>query len=171
MPDTLQPWTIRPARADDAPVVVQFNERLAAESEQKQLDDDVLARGVAMLLSRPDLGRYFVAEVDGRIIGQIMITYEWSDWRCAMFWWIQSVYVVPEFRQRGVFRSLYQHVESAAQNDGGVCGLRLYVERENEAAIATYQRMKMKPAGYHVYERDWSGAVCHTSGDNGNEMN
>jgi ribosomal protein S18 acetylase RimI-like enzyme len=159
MTNVPQPWTIRPARDDDAPVVVEFNAKLAEESEQKQLDDAVLTRGVAMLLNRPELGRYFVAEVDGQIIGQIMITYEWSDWRCGQFWWIQSVYVVPEYRQRGVFRSLFQHVESAAQTDGGVCGLRLYVERENEAAIATYQRMQMKPAGYHVYERDWSGAV------------
>ncbi len=159
MTDSPQPWTIRAARADDLQVVVDFNAKLATESEQKQLDSDVLTRGVAMLLSRPELGRYFVAEADDRIIGQIMITYEWSDWRCGMFWWIQSVYVVPEFRQRGVFRSLFQHVETAAQNDGGVCGLRLYVERENEAAIATYQRMQMKPAGYHVYERDWSGVI------------
>ncbi|MFP6668832.1 MAG: GNAT family N-acetyltransferase [Pirellulales bacterium] len=155
-------WSIRSAGQDDVPVIVTYNMELAIESEAKELDGEILTRGVHALLSHPERGRYFLAERDGRVIGQIMITFEWSDWRCAMFWWIQSVYVHPDHRQSGVFRSLYEHVAKTAREDGGVCGLRLYVESENQAALAAYRRMGMTAAGYHVYQHDWSGAVRQT---------
>jgi GNAT superfamily N-acetyltransferase len=147
--------SIRPALLDDTPILVQYNMKLAAESEAKQLDREMITRGVDAVLRDPNRGRYYLAELDGEIVGQIMITFEWSDWRCAMFWWMQSVYVHADHRQRGAFRSLYEHVETAAREDSGVCGLR----HANHAALATYERMGMSAAGYHVYQHDWSGAV------------
>jgi ribosomal protein S18 acetylase RimI-like enzyme len=90
-------------------------------------------------------------------VGQLMLTYEWSDWRAKMFWWVQSVYVHPEFRGRGVFSRLYQHVESLARQDPGVCGIRLYVHHANHRAMAAYEKLGMTPADYRVYEADWSG--------------
>jgi GNAT superfamily N-acetyltransferase len=147
------PWTVRPAVPADAPLVVEFNRLLAEESEGKALDPALLAPGVAAALADPHKGRYFVAEGEGTVAGQTMITYEWSDWRNGWFWWIQSVYVRPEHRRRGVFRTLFDHIEGLARRDPEVIGLRLFVENNNRAAQATYARMGMKPAGYFVLEK------------------
>ena len=152
-------YQIREATPDDAPVIVEFNCRLAWETEHKRLDPVLIGPGVAEALRRPEWARYFVAErtdeADG-IIGQIMITFEWSDWRNGLFWWIQSVYVRDDARRGGVFRSLYEHVADLARRTPGTCGLRLYVEHENQAALATYAKLGMKPSGHLVYEVDWS---------------
>ena len=148
---------IRDATLADAATIVDFNRRLALESEGKRLDIDTLALGVERALGDRALCRYFIAERDGRIIAQTMITYEWSDWRNGMFWWIQSVYVETDCRSQGVFRSLYQHIEALARATQGICGLRLYVEEHNAPALATYQRLGMRPGGYLVYECDWTG--------------
>ncbi|HEX4149015.1 MAG TPA: GNAT family N-acetyltransferase [Pirellulales bacterium] len=153
------PIIIRPAASSDQPTIVEFNRLLALESEQKQLSVKTLGRGVAACFERPELARYFIAELGGAIIGQAMITYEWSDWRCGMFWWIQSVYVEPGSRRRGVFRALFEQIASRAKADGGVCGLRLYVEAHNQAALATYRGMGMQPSGHLVYELDWSSSI------------
>lgn len=133
------------------------------ETESKELKPDTVLCGVRMALQNPNLGRYFVAEVGNpsrgeppRIIGQCMLTTEWSDWRSGQFWWLQSVYVEPEWRGRGVFRALYRHVESLARVTPGVCGLRLYVERHNESAQAIYTQLGMAPSGHVVFELDWS---------------
>lgn len=150
---------IRDAAPADAPIVADFNWRLALESEQKTLDVDVLARGVRLALERRELCRYFLAELDGRIVGQTMITYEWSDWRAGLFWWIQSVYVLAEYRGRGVFRALFRHLEALAKAEPEVCGLRLYVEQHNAPALAAYQRLGLSPTGHLLYEHDWSGAI------------
>ena len=152
MPDPIQ---VRAARAADAPTIVDFNAAMALETEHKRLDPGTLRAGVERAIARPEEARYFLAEVDGRVVGQLMITFEWSDWRNAMFWWIQSVYVHPEFRSRGIFKVLYRHVE-ALSREAGACGLRLYVERENAAAQAVYRRLGMRDAQYLVYETDWS---------------
>ncbi len=157
---------VRAATMDDVATIVRYNCLLALESEGRKLDTDVLSRGVQRALAQPELCRYFMAETDGRAIGQTMLTYEWSDWRCGVFWWIQSVYVVPEHRGRGVFRKLYGHIKSLAESDGGVCGLRLYVEEHNAPALATYTKMGMGPTGHLMYEDDWSGAVTK-SGEQG----
>jgi GNAT superfamily N-acetyltransferase len=157
------PLSIRSATSDDLTTIVEFNRLLAAESEHKQLDLETLGRGVAALLARPELGRYFVAESDGSIVGQAMITYEWSDWRSGMFWWLQSVYVAAEFRRRGIFRALYEHIAAQARATAGVCGLRLYVENANRAALETYSQLGMRPSGHLVYELDWSSAAGPTS--------
>ncbi|HTU17286.1 MAG TPA: GNAT family N-acetyltransferase [Gemmataceae bacterium] len=145
--------SIRRAVLADAAVVSEFNRLLAQESEGKTLDAAVLAAGVAAGLADPAKSVYFLAEEDGAAVGQIMYTMEWSDWRNGWFWWIQSVYVRAEARRRGIFRALYEHVHQAARADGQVIGLRLYVERGNQIAQETYQRMGMESAGYLVFER------------------
>lgn len=155
--NTPRTLTIRDARADDAPTIVEFNRRLAWETEQKRLDPAVLQPGVEAALRRPEYARYFLAEQNGAIVGQMMLTYEWSDWRNGLFWWIQSVYVCDDARRGGVFRALYEHVASLARATPGVIGLRLYVEHENAAALATYRKLGMVPSGHVLYEHDWSG--------------
>ncbi|HUY33656.1 MAG TPA: GNAT family N-acetyltransferase [Pirellulales bacterium] len=151
------PLEIRAATLADAETIAEFNRLLALESENKQLNPSVLERGVRRALARPELCRYFVAEAERRVVGQTMLTYEWSDWRAGVFWWIQSVYVVPDRRGRGVFRALFRHIETLAKNTSEVCGLRLYVEEHNAPAIAAYGRMGMSPSGHLLYELDWSG--------------
>jgi len=151
--------SIRDAMIDDLEIVAEFNQRLARETESRSLDPATLSKGVARALGDQSLCRYFVAEVEGRIVGQTMVTYEWSDWRCGLFWWFQSVYIDRDFRGRGIFRALYEHVAELARATPDVCGLRLYVERENEPAIATYGRLGLSPTGHLVCEQDWTDAV------------
>jgi GNAT superfamily N-acetyltransferase len=146
---------IRGAALADAEIIAAYNAAMAMETEHKQLDLAVLRAGVEGAIRQPEAARYYLAEVDGRFVGQLMVTFEWSDWRNANFWWIQSVYVHPEFRSRGIFGALYRHVERLAR-DAGACGLRLYVERENTGAQAAYRRLGMTDSGYLVYEADWS---------------
>jgi ribosomal protein S18 acetylase RimI-like enzyme len=143
---------IRRAGADDAQVLVDFNRAMALETEGKELLPEVIGAGVRALLANPAAGFYVVAEMDGRVVGALMLTKEWSDWRNGAFWWIQSVYVRPEYRRRGVYRSLYQHLQQLATADPAVCGFRLYVERENAAAQAVYRRLGMAETHYLVYE-------------------
>jgi GNAT superfamily N-acetyltransferase len=150
---------IRHGERRDADTIVAFNQRLAEETEGRRLDATVAADGVRRVFDEPSRGVYYVAVLDGQVIGQTLITYEWSDWRAGWFWWIQSVYVHPEHRGRGVFTALFRHIESAARQRGEVCGLRLYVERENRPAIDTYARLGMVPSGHIVYEIDWSSAA------------
>lgn len=144
---------IRAATLDDLHTIVDFNARLADETEGTALDRETLRRGVHGLLSDRTRGRYDVACQTDTVVGQLMHTREWSDWRNGDIWWIQSVYVHPDHRRRGVFRSLYDHLETLAAADPGVVGLRLYVEQENRAARATYKRLGMTPAGYVVMQQ------------------
>jgi GNAT superfamily N-acetyltransferase len=144
--------SVRPARLDDAPRIVEFNYRLALETEQKKLDRATLAKGVDAILRDPRLGRYLVAVADERIVGQLAVTEEWSDWRNGSIWWLQSVFVDAAWRRRGVFRLLLNKL-SAMARETGVIGLRLYVERHNERAQATYARNGFRDAGYAVMER------------------
>ena len=146
---------VRMATARDVGTLVDFNARLALETEGRRLDRERLRRGVLALLDRPGLGFYIVAEAEGQVVGSLMITYEWSDWRNGHFWWLQSVYVVPPWRRRGVFRTLFRHILEEAQGRGDVCGLRVYVDRDNEAARRTYQSMGMSPARYDLLEWDF----------------
>lgn len=159
MTNSAAPLHIRDATPADAPTIVEFNRRLALETERKALCNEVLEAGVRRALAQSGMCRYFLALRGERIVGQTMVTYEWSDWRNGVFWWIQSVYVVEDQRGGGVFRALYEHVRSLARSTSGVCGLRLYVEERNAAAIATYRRLGMIPSGHVVYEHDWSEAV------------
>lgn len=143
---------IRNATLVDQPLIVSFNSLLAAETEGKRLDPALIGPGVAAVLNNDQLGRYWLAEVDSAVAGQIMVTYEWSDWRNGMIWWIQSVYIPIEFRRKGVFRALYRHVEALLKDDQNACGLRLYVEENNARAIQTYLDLDMSEPGYRVME-------------------
>ena len=147
---------IRKARPTDAPVIAEFNRRLAWETERVALDPDVLRNGVAAVLGDVGKGVYFVAEADGAVVGQLMITYEWSDWRNGNLWWIQSVFVKEEFRGQGVFRALFRHLETLARTGKDVAGLRLYMHADNERARRTYERLGMKHSEYEVFELDWA---------------
>lgn len=147
---------IREAVAADAASIANLNARLAAETEDRTLDPARVASGVAALLGDPTRGRYWVAEDGGRIVAQVGVTYEWSDWRNGMIWWIQSVYVEPSSRGQGVFSSLYRHVESLARN--AAVGLRLYVDVKNHPARRTYTKLGMAEPGYLVMESDFSDA-------------
>jgi GNAT superfamily N-acetyltransferase len=147
-------WSVRSATPDDAPVVIDFNCRLAQESEGKTLDPTLINPGVRAALADPNKALYFVAVDDNsHIVGQMMITFEWSDWRNGWFWWIQSVYVKPEARRRGVFRALYEHVRAEAARRTDVIGLRLYVDNDNVHAQQTYLRLGMVRSNYFVLER------------------
>lgn len=147
---------IRPATLNDLETIVDFNVRLAAETEDTELDRENVRRGVRALLADPAHGAYYVACKDG-IIGQMMHTREWSDWRNGDIWWIQSVYVHPDHRRRGVCRALYAHLRAQAAADPGVVGLRLYVERDNARAQATYAAFGMRPGGYLVMQELFGG--------------
>ncbi len=151
--------SVRAAEPSDLDTIADFNVAMALEAEHKHLDPDTVRGGVAAALTDPAKGRYFIAERDGRVVGQLMITYEWSDWRNGVFWWIQSVYVHPQARQSGVFTALFRHLESQARSEPGVCGLRLYVEHGNTRAQSTYRHCGMRDAGYRVMEIDYSDAV------------
>jgi GNAT superfamily N-acetyltransferase len=157
--------SIRHAEPRDIPFLVSGNIAMALEAEHKHLDPATVERGVLAVFEAPAHGRYFVAESGGSVVGQAMYTCEWSDWRAGDFWWFQSVYVVPEARRQGAFRALYRHIEALAKADPAVCGLRLYVERDNERAQQTYRRCGMQDAGYVVMEVDMSGAVRSARGE------
>jgi GNAT superfamily N-acetyltransferase len=148
-------FQIRSALIEDEPTLAAFNAAMASETEDRELNPGLVRQGVQAVFRRPELGRYFVAEEAGEIVGQLMLTYEWSDWRNGTFWWIQSVYVRADWRRHGVFRTLYRHVEQVARGTPGVCGLRLYVDQRNEQAMATYMDLGMSPSGHAVYEVDW----------------
>jgi ribosomal protein S18 acetylase RimI-like enzyme len=145
---------VRPATIEDAEFLVRGNAQLALESENLSLDLDRLRNGLHAMFEDPARGFYLIADAGGTRAGQMMITYEWSDWRNGMFWWIQSVYTVPEFRRRGVFRALYSQAQALAQQQDSVCGLRLYVDIHNERALAVYRRCGMQETAYRVLEVD-----------------
>src|SRR5437763_2984015 len=143
---------IRLAQRRDAPALIAFNSAMALETEGKVLYPEVIGAGVRRLLARPGSGFYIVAERNGEVIGALLVTKEWSDWRNGDFWWIQSVYVRREFRRRGIYSRLYRHVQVLAAKDRAVCGFRLYVERSNRCAQATYRAAGMQRTHYLVFE-------------------
>lgn len=147
---------VRDAKRTDLDAIVRGNALMAKETEDKVLDEDVLRAGVAAVFDEPGHGRYWVAEVDGQVAGQIMVTHEWSDWRNGVMWWIQSVFVDAGHRRQGVFSALYRHVEAEARASGNCAGIRLYVEKENKLAQATYLALGMEDAGYAVMEVEFS---------------
>ncbi len=146
------PVQIRAARPEDVAVLVEFNLRMAQETEGRQLVPDVLAAGVRAVVDDPRLGFYLVAEVGGVVAGALMVTTEWSDWRNGTFWWVQSVYVAPDFRRRGLFKALYGEVRERARNTPRICGCRLYVHQDNAAALATYGRLGLQATHYKLLE-------------------
>ena len=146
------PPRVRPAVAADHAFLVEANRALARETEGHDLEPAVVAAGVAAALADAGHGTYWIAELEGRAAGCLFVTREWSDWRDGRVWWIQSVYVVAAARGRGVYRALHEHVRAAARERGDVVGLRLYVERGNSRAQATYRHLGMVDSSYVVYE-------------------
>jgi ribosomal protein S18 acetylase RimI-like enzyme len=150
---------VRLARPEDAATIASFSAALALETEGRRLDLDRLHLGTIALIETPARGFFIVAELDQgdrrQLLGQLMITYEWSDWRNGVFWWVQSVYVAPDWRRRGVYRAMHDYTMTQAQADPQVCGVRLYVEQENRTAQIVYQRVGLALSCYTVYEQDF----------------
>ncbi len=144
--------SIRQATPADADVIARFNQGIALETEDHHLPDEIVVPGVERLLQQEADGRYWLAETDDQVVGQIMVTYEWSDWRNGRVWWIQSVYVHPDHRRDGVFTALYNHVVSLANQDPDACGIRLYMEENNSRAQATYEALGMAMTPYRVMQ-------------------
>lgn len=145
---------IRKALNKDIDVIARYNYNLAYETENKILDMNILIKGVEAIIKDENKGIYHVCEINGEVVGQIMYTFEWSDWRNGTFLWIQSVYVNKEFRGMGVFKALYKFIRDIADNDNNICGIRLYVEKENTIAKKTYKNIGMKECNYYIYEYD-----------------
>jgi ribosomal protein S18 acetylase RimI-like enzyme len=156
MQDRQEAASVRPARPGDVDTIVEFCCALALETENRHLDPSVVRTGVIRALGDEGICRYFLAELEERVVGQVMITYEWSDWRAGVFWWIQSVYIRPEFRRRGVFRALYDHLRTRAREKPGVCGFRLYVDQANRRAMRAYEDLGLTRMNHVLYEQDWS---------------
>jgi len=149
---------VRDAKAADLAFLVDANAAMALETEAKALDRATLERGIAAVFEQPQRGFYLVAERDGAAVGCLLVTFEWSDWRNGDWWWIQSVYVVPAARRSGVFRALHAGVAARAARASGVVGLRLYVERDNTRAQATYRSLGMLEAPYRMFEQSRASA-------------
>lgn len=143
---------IRLANASDAADLVDFNQAMALETEGKRLDSQVLKSGVEAVFSDEKKGFYVVTEADAKIVGGLMVTFEWSDWRNSWFWWIQSVYILPEYRGRSIYRLMYKFVKDKANQEQNVCGFRLYVEKENVNAQKVYEKLGMESSHYLMYE-------------------
>lgn len=143
---------IRAATAADIDSLVDFNQAMALETEGKSLDPDTLKSGVSAVFGDEKKGFYVVAEDSSEIVGGLMVTYEWSDWRSAWFWWIQSVYILPEARGKRIYSQMYDFVKAKAAESSGVCGFRLYVEKDNVHAQRVYEKVGMDGSDYLMYE-------------------
>lgn len=143
---------IRNAQLTDAEDLIAFNQAMAIETEGKKLDEKVLSQGVQAVLKDAGKGQYLVAEADGKLLASLMVTFEWSDWRNANIWWVQSVYVLPEARRQGLYSKLYQHVQLQAKA-AQAAGIRLYVEQDNDVAQATYRHLGMQQSHYLLFEQ------------------
>ncbi|MGH7228346.1 MAG: GNAT family N-acetyltransferase [Nitrospiraceae bacterium] len=150
---------VRLARPGDVDALVNFSAAMAIETEGRTLDRERLRRGTLAVLTSPARGFYLVAELpEGSmtvVVGQLLVTYEWSDWRNATFWWIQSVYVHPNWRRHGVYRRMHESVLAQARAQEEVCGVRLYVEASNTVAQTVYRRVGLSPSPYQVFETDF----------------
>jgi GNAT superfamily N-acetyltransferase len=143
--------TIRKAIPEDAPEIIDFQQKMAWETEQLVLVPVIVEKGVKAVFSDPSRGQYWVAEDNNRVVSSLLITNEWSDWRNCEVWWFQSVYVLPDWRRKGIFRSMYLHIKNEAEKKG-VAGLRLYVETNNTRAQNTYESLGMQSEHYKMYE-------------------
>ena len=143
--------TIRKARAEDASIIIDFQQKMAWETEKMTLCQETITKGVNKVLTNSECGQYWVSEENGNVVASLLITYEWSDWRNTNVWWFQSVYVLPAHRRTGIFKSMYLLIKAEAENQG-VAGLRLYVETNNSNAQKTYEALGMKSGHYKMYE-------------------
>lgn len=142
----------RLARVDDARAIADFQIAMAMETEDVRLDPVTCLNGVRAVFDKPSHGKYYVAEKDSRIVGVTLTTYEWSDWRNGVVWWIQSVYVHPEYRKQGIYSGIYAFIRGLAQSDPSVRGIRLYVDRRNTPAQQVYSHLGMNGDHYQVFE-------------------
>ncbi len=148
MPDI----TVRTTNTTDAAIISEFNQLMAMETENKTLDPTTIDSGVRRLMDKPEYGYYLIAELDNQTVGTCMVTTEWSDWRDGLFWWVQSVYVKSEYRKRGVYRAMYNKIQTLAAKEPDVYGFRLYVEKDNLIAQKTYESLGMVATDYLLYE-------------------
>jgi ribosomal protein S18 acetylase RimI-like enzyme len=150
---------VRLAKSEDAAMIASFSAAMALETEGRHLDLDRLHEGTVALFNSSDYGFFMVAELEQpdhrRLLGQLMVTYEWSDWRNGAFWWIQSVYVDPAWRRQSVFRRMHETVMATAKTSPNVCGVRLYVEGSNSVAQAVYRKVGLIPSSYAIFETDF----------------
>jgi GNAT superfamily N-acetyltransferase len=144
--------TYREANSNDVAAIVEFQIAMALETEELSLDRQVCTQGVVAVLNDPNLGRYHVGEIEGKVVASTLITYEWSDWRNGLVWWIQSVYVLPSARRQGLYAGLYRYLQTLAGADPHVRGIRLYVDRRNASAQQVYSRLGMNGEHYQVFE-------------------
>ena len=142
---------IRNATPQDTETITEFNQKMAWETEERRLDDSIICPGVRAILEDPDKGFYIIALEGEKIVGQLMITYEWSDWRNNTIWWIQSVYVHEDYRGQGIYKRLYEEIKKRA-GQAGISTIRLYVEKENTRAQGVYEKLGMHECQYHMYE-------------------
>jgi len=145
--------TLRKGTLKDTDSIVYFQKQMAMETEAKTLEDDLIRPGVETIFKSSDKGFYLVAEIGESIVGSLLITYEWSDWRNAWFWWIQSVYVKKSYRRKGIYRRLYNEIQNRCKNSKQTCGIRLYVEKENKIAQKVYSDLGMFETNYLLYEK------------------
>ena len=143
---------IRNATQEDIATIIDFQIKMALETEELTLEPDVVKEGVAAVFRDPTKGRYFVAEEEGVVVASLMITYEWSDWRNGLVWWFQSVYVLPQFRVKGIFAQMYHHIKGLVEASPDIRGLRLYVDKRNLPAQKVYTRLGMNGSHYDTYE-------------------
>jgi len=143
--------TVRKATPDDAPSIIDFQLKMAWETEELKLNENIVTGGVLAVFKDPSRGQYYVAIDNGMAVASLLITYEWSDWRNCNVWWFQSVYVIPDYRRRGIFRTMYNHIKQLAQ-ENDIAGLRLYVETKNTRAQKTYEALGMSSEHYAFYE-------------------
>lgn len=161
--------TVRPADLQDLDILTEFSAAMAWETEQRVLDRTLLRMGTQAVIDQPARGRYYVADLrqeaqaDTVTVGQLLITYEWSDWRNAQFWWIQSVYVHPSWRRKGVYRHMHRTIIELARSRTDVCGIRLYVEGTNNVAKQVYGRVGLSPTTYEIYESDFVLPKSHAA--------
>jgi len=144
--------TVREARVDDSTCIIDFQQKMAMETENVILDPTALSKGLKRLLEDPSKGKYYIAEDDGEVVGCLMTTFEWSEWRCGNVLWIQSVYIKPSHRSKGVFKKLYEHIQCMVTPESEYRGIRLYVDKTNMAAQKVYEKLGMNGEHYQVYE-------------------
>lgn len=143
---------IRLAKEDDLPKIIEFNKLMALETENKILNNSLISSGVNNLFHKPEYGFYIVAESEEKVVACLMITKEWSDWRDGLFWWVQSVYVIPAYRRKGIYTKMYNYVKDLAEKNPSVCGFRLYVDESNIRAQKTYNKNGMEKTNYLLFE-------------------
>ncbi len=143
---------VRSATVEDVPVIAGFQTAMASETEHIELNRETVGQGVSAVFEKPERGRYYVAESDGRVVGSLLTTYEWSDWRNGTVLWIQSVYVLPGYRRKGIYRAMYKHIRELVNADPGLFGIRLYADVSNTTAHLVYESLGMKKDHYLTFE-------------------